>query len=116
MNGVEILAMEEIVSNSIFNWSEFWIGFCAVLGITIAIGIIYSVSNNDWGYIVGCVFVGLFFGSFMGIIFGNASRIPTEYKTQYKIIISDDVSMNDFVDKYEIIDQEGRIFTVIEKE
>ena len=35
---------------------------------------------------------------------------------EYKVTIDDSVSMNEFLDKYEIIDQEGKIYTVKEKE
>ena len=36
--------------------------------------------------------------------------------TTYKVTIDDSVSMNEFLDKYEIIDQEGKIYTVKERE
>ena len=35
MNGVEILATKEIVANSIFNWSVFWIAFGVIFGVFI---------------------------------------------------------------------------------
>lgn len=41
---------------------------------------------------------------------------PTAYETHYKVLISDEVSMNEFLEQYEIIDQEGKIFTVREVE
>ena len=34
---------------------------------------------------------------------------------EYKVTIDDSVSMNEFLDKYEILDQEGKIYTVKEK-
>ena len=35
---------------------------------------------------------------------------------EYKVTIDNSVSMNEFLDKYEILDQEGKIYTVKEKE
>jgi hypothetical protein len=35
---------------------------------------------------------------------------------EYKVTIDDSVSMNEFLDKYEILDQEGKIYTVRERE
>ena len=35
---------------------------------------------------------------------------------QYKVTIDETVSMVEFMDKYEIIDQEGKIYTVRERE
>ena len=34
---------------------------------------------------------------------------------EYKVTIDDSVSMNEFLDKYEILGQEGKIYTVKEK-
>ena len=36
--------------------------------------------------------------------------------TTHRVIVSDDVNMNEFLDKYEILDQEGKIYTVKERE
>ncbi len=51
----------------------------------------------------------------MGALFGDIAGIPCEYVNRYKVIINDDVLMNEFNDKYKIIDQEGKIFIVEER-
>ena len=38
------------------------------------------------------------------------------YETHYQAIIDDSVSMNDFLDKYEIIDTEGKILIIRERD
>ena len=115
MTGVEILAMEEIVTDSVFNWTVFWIVLGVLFGVFIISGIIISVVQYDWSVVVVGVFLGLFAGIFFGSLSGNEASIPTEYKTQYKVTISDEVSMNEFLEIYEIIDQEGKIYTVRER-
>ena len=35
---------------------------------------------------------------------------------EYKVTASDDVSLNKFIEKYEIIDIEGKIYTIREKD
>lgn len=50
------------------------------------------------------VILSLIFGGFTSII----TKVPSEYKTQYKVTISDEVSLNEFNERYEIIDQEGK--------
>lgn len=35
---------------------------------------------------------------------------------EYKVLIDDSVPLNEFNEKYEILDQEGQIYTVIERE
>lgn len=37
-----------------------------------------------------------------------------EYETRYQVTVDDSVSMNEFQDKYEIIEIEGKIYTVKE--
>lgn len=116
MAGVEILALEEVVTNYIFNWSFFGIVFAITFVIFIIVGILVSMSSSDWSNIkIGIIF-GLMFGTTLGAIFVVGERIPVEYEDRYKVIISDEVSMNDFLSKYKIIEQEGRIFTVVEKD
>ena len=115
MTGVEILAMEEIVTDSVFNWTVFWIVLGVLFGVGIFIGVIASVGTYDWSNLVIGVFFGLIAGIFFGSLSGNEASIPTEYETQYKVTISDEVSMNEFLERYEIIDQEGKIYTVRER-
>lgn len=116
MTGVEILALEEVVTDYAFNWSLFGIVFAIIFAIFVGIGTLVSVSSSDWTNIKIGVVIGLIFGIFAGALFGGLESIPVEYEDQYKVVISDEVSMNDFLVKYKIIEQEGRIFTVVEKE
>jgi hypothetical protein len=115
MTGVEILAMEEVATTVAFNWTVFWI----VVGVTFAIflfmGISLCVSCGDFDDIIIGVIAGAVLGCFFGAICGSSISITTSYETQYKVIISDEVSMNEFLERYEIIDQEGKIYTVRER-
>lgn len=114
MNGVEILAMEEVAVSFGFNWSAFWIAFGIILGILSIIGIIASIKFYDWSCAVGLIVLGVIFGLFFGGLSGDELETPAEYETRYKVTISDEVSMNDFLERYEILDQEGKIYTVRE--
>ena len=53
-------------------------------------------------------------GILIGIIAGGASATPVSYETHYKVTVDDSVSINEFLDTYEIIDQEGKVITVKE--
>lgn len=50
------------------------------------------------------------------IICGNFIAKKTYTITRYKVTISDEVSFNEVSEKYDIIDQEGLIYTITEKE
>lgn len=38
-----------------------------------------------------------------------------KYETRYQVIVDDSVSMNEFQNKYEIIEVEGKIYTIRER-
>ena len=117
MTGVDILAMEEVAVEWAFNWTAFWITV-VILG---AIGLIHSIYSvvegiDDWVYIPIMTTVFMLIGAMVGTLFGGAlCRTPTKYEPQYKVTVSDDVSMTEFLERYEIIDTEGKIYTVRER-
>lgn len=116
MTGIEILATREIATEFAFNWNVFLITFSVILGMFVLIGIFISLVSYDWSNLIGGIVAGAAIGMLIGAWFGDAVlRIPVTYKTQYKVTISDEVSMNEFLEKYEIIDQEGKILTIRER-
>ena len=115
MPGVEILATQEVATSFVFNWQDFWVSALSIGFGGIVVGIIFTIMYGDRvGIIAGSV-LGVLFGILLGVTLGSECAIPTKYETQYKVIISDEVPMNDFLARYEIIDQEGKIYTVKEK-
>ena len=115
MTGVEILAIEEVATTFVFNWTSFWIAVAICMGICVGIGSIISLADGDVVGIVILSILGVLASVMFGPVAGYADQTPTEYEAHYKVIITDEVSMNDFTDKYEIIDQEGKIYTVRER-
>lgn len=115
MTGVEILATEEVVIATAFNWLAFWVSLCffAGAGIIISVFVLY---NKGAGTIALFLSLALVLGAIIDAICAIEGASPTEYETRYKVTISDEVSLNEFLEHYEIIDQEGKIFTVRERE
>lgn len=115
MTGVEILATEEVVTSYGFCWLAFWLmlilGGCATLCIGIAA---WVKDGKNIGIPVICLMlpIVIVMSIFLGIA-GNGK--PTEYETHYEVTISEDVSMIEFLEKYEVIDQRGKIFVVKER-
>jgi hypothetical protein len=117
MNGVEVLASNKIIADKAFSWPIFVIALGAVIVLSIIIGFLITVTNNmDWDGLRIGIIVGLLFNWVFAIPFGFIFGTPVAYETQYKVIISDEVQMNCFLEKYDILDQEGRIYTVREKQ
>lgn len=109
MTGVEILATQEVATAFGFCWAGF---IClTIVGLLFAALLYLGFKNIPASlFIFAFAFAGAFFVGF------EADGIPTEYEPQYKVTISDEVSMNDFLEKYEIVNQEGKIYTVRERD
>lgn len=116
MTGVEILTSSQVASDWAFNWTAFWIVGIAIFAAATCIGIWQWLSGDCEFAIVPVLFcIGLAFGGMLGALSGSWFSQPTEYTTEYKVIISDEVSLNEFNEKYEIIGQDGKIYTVRER-
>ena len=115
MTGVEILATQEVATVFTSNCEFSWTAFAVVVIIGVFIGTISSLADKSFvDLVIGCI-VGVVFGVIVGVGVGT-DNLPTEYETRYKVTISDEVSINDFLERYEIIDTEGKIYTVRERD
>jgi hypothetical protein len=115
MTGVEILATQEVATAFAFNWVTFWILASAVFVILFICGILLSIRDGDYLGVIIFLIAGILCGFLFGALVGKADAVPVEYETQYKVTVSDEVEMNEFFEKYEIIKQDGKIYTVREK-
>lgn len=115
MNGVEILATTEVATASSFDMKAAFLCLVISILLTLVIGIIMSISKLDIDFLLISLCLGAFGGWIIGTIVGWCVPKETAYETQYKVTISDEVNLNEFLDKYEIVDQEGKIYTVREK-
>lgn len=107
MEGVTILAVNEAVEAIQFNWIMAIIIFLMIF----LIGLIQGITDKmvGLGILLGVVF-GLIFGTLMGFVTNQSARPET-----YKATISDTVNFNEFNERYEILDQEGLIYTIAER-
>lgn len=87
-----------------------------IVAIALIVGIILVCIGNVWKHeettSCGTAFV---VAGIIGIIMWAAFTPLLKYN-EYKVTIDDTVSLNEFNSRYEIIEQEGKIYTIIEKE
>ena len=117
MNGVIILNEFEVVTKTVFSWESFWWGALIGVGIGLIVAIIFGLQEGEWpvffvGLGVFCTLIGLLVGLLGGFVLKPK---PVEYETHYEVSINENVNMQEFMDKYEIIETRGSIYTVREK-
>ena len=117
MNGVTVLNEFEVVTKTVFSWESFW--WSALIGVSIGLilAIIFGLSEVSWlaffiGVGVYCTVLGFLFGLLGGFV---AKPKPVEYETHYEVSNNETVNMQEFMDKYEILETRGSIYTVREK-
>ena len=116
MTGVDILAMEEVPVEWAYNWMVFAILFCAgILATVICVIRLYKSVINDGASIALFVALGIVCSLLLSAGLGGVGQTASKYESQYKVTISDEVPMTEFLEKYEIIETEGKIYTVREK-
>lgn len=108
MEGVEILAIGQIGVGSSFNWVMAIIAGLLLGVVAFALGLFHDNT-------IIAIVIGLFIAIFAGVTIGFIDGIPTHYVPTYKVVISDEVSMNEFTERYEILEQDGKIYTVKER-
>ncbi len=111
MNGVEILSSEIIYNTVLPEWC---------IGVSLGCGFIFvilGVISMAKEHCIGCILSILaIVASIVVTGLSDTYNKNSIHHIEYKVTIDDSVSMTEFMDKYEIIDQEGKIYTVKEKE
>lgn len=116
MDGVKVLFSQEITAPSEFNW----VAMVICLGIFLAFGIILGIFAHyceedflPFMWMFPCVFFGALLGFLFGILVPREDTAVKLHKQ--KVIIDETVSMKEFNERYEIVGQEGNIYTVYDK-
>ena len=113
LDGITVLS-EEVVTKNWLNTEIFGIVFIIGLFISVIIStiIVYTDGGLD-GAALGFVtelFATLLFGLLFAVIFAKQ-----ESYTAYKVLISEQVSYTEFIEKYEILDVDDLIYTIRER-
>jgi hypothetical protein len=110
MNGVEILSSTSIYNTILPEWaiviSAFLFFISAIAGV-----VLICYDKDKLG--ISCIVLALMM---LVVTFLGASLTTNSvHHIEYKVTIDDTVAMNDFMKQYEIIDQEGKIYTIKER-
>ena len=119
MKGVTILNSMEVVAETAHGWNTTCtVSFCIMMaGLLLLLSMLWVSSKwhkevfNVLYFIGGAMFV---FGLVFTILFYRIEN-PIAYKTQYQVTADDSVTLNEFLENYNIISIDGKIYTVEEK-
>lgn len=111
MNGITVLdASTKIVEHTWgWSWGAFALILLGVLCIVISILCEGNGIAGDFFFIVGIISITVSL-----ILFSRAK--PAKIIPTYMVTIDSSVSLVEFYDKYEILDIQGKIYTIVEKE
>lgn len=115
MEGIEVLTQINILQTPQWVNIIFFVStIMAVCGLTTLI--LGLLTELDFGLGLGCIFiiVGVI-SMFTCIILDETYKEPTG-RYEYQVIIDENVSFTDVYSNYEVVDQNGLIWTIIDKE
>lgn len=113
MTGVEILDAQEVVASYEFSW-VIYIGIIIVAASMSAATGYFAAEHLSIEDAIAGLIIGIMFGAIIGFMPASYT-IPLEYETQYTVVVSDRVHMNEFLERYDIVSTDGHIYTVRER-
>lgn len=112
MNGVEIF-------NTVYEYdrliSSDWVALVVLITGIIAIAGICTTSFDKAQKVLK-ILVTISIACVIGSVIGANIETNKIIGTKYQVTISEEVKFNDFMEKYEIVDQDGEIYTVRKRE
>ena len=115
MNKIEFLSSEKVITKTRFNWKCFYpIEFVSIVTCLCA-GLHVYKQNNDLGTVICLSIIGILFGAFYGYLLGLFTATPIKYAMQYKIAILDEAAIPEIKEKYEIVEQNEKLWTIREE-
>lgn len=112
MEGVLILNTFEVVEHAP-GWT--WWALIPIAFTIFFIVLTVWCAADAWGelYILPSILAGVSIAISL-VMCLTAKELPPE--THYQVVVDKDVNFVEFTNKYEVIEQEGAIYTVVEKE
>ena len=114
MEGITVLYQGPIYKNICVN--ENILNLLAFVFIAMIFGVIISIICFKLKGIIICTFLSFVSIFSFGILDSYSTSTEELDHYEYKVTIDDSVPMKEFLSKYEIISQEGEIFTIVERE
>ncbi len=113
IEGIRILSQSPIIE---YDYKYWYIALGGVIG-AIAIGLLIGVLTQDFNFGMLGAFVGVIVGCFAGMVATEETVVETDTgRYEYKVLIEDGVEMKEFYEHYNVIEQDGEIWVIEDKE
>lgn len=116
IDGIQVLSSHVLSRPTILGLAA--ISIASLIFATIVYFIITDIFNVSEKFSsLLCTLLFILGVSFLNLTIQN-SKIPmlATYETEYKVLISDNVSFNEFQEKYKLIDGHGKVYTIKNKD
>lgn len=117
VEGVTVLNMYDIVSSEYHDIVYPTVAFTiiTVSGIALIIYLLLATKRIKDAFIPLVIVVLFTLSCMVASIYGFTLLPENKYQTRYEVTISNDVNFNEFNSKYQVVKQEGLIYTIVEK-
>lgn len=112
INGIDVLLTERVVTKTCPNTKLCLIVAGIVISVFVIICIVSSCIDFDAKRLGLLCKLGVLSALACSLITGFITNKPVEYETHYTVTISDEVNFHEFIQNYEIIKQEDKLFTI----
>ena len=106
MEGVEILA-----EKTVYFYKLDWFLSLFIFAVIFIVGLMISIHKNEEFFVIFGFLIGIVCGFL--VLYFSATPEKIDY-IEYKVTVSESVSLSEFTEKYSIINQEGKIYTIKE--
>ena len=108
LNGVEILSQEVIpIMKSHYGWGIFVV-------ILLVAMFVYAIATLLFDDTIGSILA--LFVVLIGIYMNYTTKDKVGEYIQYKVTISDNVNFVEFTERYEVLEQDDKIYTIRERD
>lgn len=115
LEGITILNQSEIMTKPEWTQTVAIISMILMLVFLFASLCFLITDKEKLGFAMSLLMILSAIASLTFITLEENIEIPTG-KYEYQVIIDDNVSLNEFIEKYEIINIDGKLYTIKEKE
>lgn len=117
MDGVQfVLHNPQYITEYTWGWS--WGGlFVSLISLLGLLCIVIAIKDKEFdGALIVATGIAIIFGYMAYYEFSTCNKIETYSHSEYEVVVHEGVDCKEFLEKYEVIEQNGDLITIKERE